>query len=97
MAVAVTPDGRIITGGADGTVRIWDPVSGTLLATLVGWPGGWAVLLPDGSYKLGGEHPGLWWAAGLCRFEPGELDPYLPHIRRLDPDAPIFDDRLDAR
>jgi hypothetical protein len=28
--------------------------------------------------------------AGLVRFEPGELDPYVPHIKRLPPDAPIL-------
>jgi hypothetical protein len=25
----------------------------------------------------------LWWAIKLCRFTPGELDPYVPGIRRL--------------
>ncbi|HSZ29711.1 MAG TPA: hypothetical protein VK784_08145 [Pseudonocardiaceae bacterium] len=30
-----------------------------------------------------------WWAIKLCRFTPGELDPYDPTIRRLPPDAPI--------
>lgn len=52
--------------------------------------GGYAVLLPDGSYKLEGN-PGctLWWAFKLCRFAPGELDPYDPRIRRLPTDAPI--------
>jgi hypothetical protein len=52
--------------------------------------GGYAVLMPDGSYKLDGD-PGrsLWWAIKLCRFAPGELDPYDPTIRRLPADAPI--------
>jgi hypothetical protein len=26
----------------------------------------------------------------LCRFGPGELDPYIPEIRRLPADAPIL-------
>jgi hypothetical protein len=51
---------------------------------------GYAVLLPDGSYKLAGD-PGqaLWWTIKLCRFEPGELDPHVPEIRRFPADAPI--------
>jgi hypothetical protein len=36
-SVAVTPDGqRIVTGGADGTARVWDIVSGRELLTLKG-------------------------------------------------------------
>ena len=52
--------------------------------------GGYAALLPDGGYKLDGD-PGrlLWWAIKLCRFAPGELDPYALTIRRLSPDVPI--------
>ncbi|MGH8932427.1 MAG: hypothetical protein ACRDZO_17835 [Egibacteraceae bacterium] len=91
--MAVTADGRVVSVGGDGTVRIWDLDTGVLRATLVALPGGWAALLPDGAYTLGGDHGGLWWAAGLCRFEPGELDPYLPHIRRLEADTPILDGR----
>jgi len=26
---------------------------------------------------------------GTCRFEPGELDPYLAQVRRLQSDAPF--------
>jgi hypothetical protein len=25
----------------------------------------------------------------MCRFDPGELDPYLPAVRRLPLDAPF--------
>lgn len=32
----------------------------------------------------------LWWAIKLCRFAPGELDPYVPEIRALPADAPIL-------
>ncbi|MGH3931434.1 MAG: hypothetical protein ACRDTF_15860 [Pseudonocardiaceae bacterium] len=32
----------------------------------------------------------LWWAIKLCRFAPGELDPYDPTIRRLPADAPLL-------
>ena len=46
---------------------------------------------PDGRYKPGGNPAGsFWFLSGLCRFEPGELDPYVPSIRRLAPDEPLF-------
>jgi hypothetical protein len=28
--------------------------------------------------------------AGLCRFEPGELDDFIPSIRRIPADEPLF-------
>jgi WD40 repeat protein len=37
-AVAVTPDGqRIVSGGSDGTLRVWDLSSGQLLRTFAGY------------------------------------------------------------
>lgn len=90
--MAFSPDGCLLaTASADGTARLWDPATGAWRATLLALEtGGYAVLLPDGSYKLEGD-PGrsLWWAIKLCRFAPGELDPYDPTIRRLPPDAPL--------
>jgi WD40 repeat protein len=92
-AVAFSPDGTLIaTASADGTAFIWDTATGAHLATLVALPGGgYATLLPDGRYKVDGDPTDrVWWAIKLCRFEAGELDPYVPHIKRLPPDAPIL-------
>ena len=90
-----SPDAALLaTAGADGTVRLWDVATGDPLATLVPLDGdGHAVLLPDGSYKLTGA-PGrlLWWAIKLSRFAPGELDPYVPQLRKLAPDTQVFPD-----
>ena len=61
------------------------------LAILLPTPEGWAAFTPDGRYKLGGDIAGSFWhVIGLCRFDPGELDPYLPHLRVPD-DAPLYD------
>ncbi len=86
-SAAFSPDGTLLaTASADGTTCVWDAGSGTRLATLVVLAGGgYATLLPGGRYKLEGE-PGdrLWWAIKLCRFGAGELDPYVPGVRRVE-------------
>jgi WD40 repeat protein len=91
--VAFSPDGTLLaTTSDDGTARLWDPTTGAVRATLLALgKGGYAVLLPDGSYKLDGD-PGrsLWWAIKLCRFAPGELDAYDPAVRRLPAGTPIL-------
>src|SRR5450432_3566071 len=74
----VTRDGALLaTASYDGTTRIWDVATGTSRATLIALPDeGYATLVADG-YKLQGDLANrLWWAIKLCRFAPGELDPY---------------------
>jgi hypothetical protein len=84
----------LASAGGDSTVRLWDPASGECLARLVPLTPGWACLVPGGAYKLEGTPPRrLWFAAGMCRFEPGELDPHVPSLRRLAPDAPLQPER----
>ncbi len=88
--VAFSPDGSVLaTAAEDNTLRLWRVRDGSPVATLLGLPGeDFAVLLPDGSYKLRGAASGaLWWAVKLCRFEPGELDGR--GVRRLPDDHPL--------
>jgi WD40 repeat protein/3',5'-cyclic AMP phosphodiesterase CpdA len=94
-AAAFSPDGSLIaTASWDNTARIWESTTGRWLATLVPLPGdGHAVLLADGGYKIEGDpRDALWWAIKLCRFEAGELDPYVPGLRVLPADHPIRPD-----
>jgi hypothetical protein len=100
-SLAFAPDGSIlVTASEDGTIRFWDvarvatyaPKPAKAIATFLPLPeNGYAVLYPDGSYKLAGD-PGddLWWTIKECRFRPGELDPYALEIRRLPDDATLL-------
>jgi WD40 repeat protein len=88
------PAGRWLASASDdGTVRIWNPDTGRLDATLVASEDGWAALLPEGRMKIHGRPAGLWWAAGLCRFEAHDLPALARHRPELVPlpdDEPVI-------
>ncbi|MEO3823707.1 TIR domain-containing protein [Actinomadura sp. B10D3] len=93
-SAAFSPDGSLLaTAGDDGAIILWDVTDHTAPArrtTLLGLAEGWAALAPDGRYKWQGNATAeFWYAVGMCRFEPGELDPYLPEVHRLPLDAPF--------
>ncbi|BAW03548.1 WD40 repeat domain-containing protein [Nocardia seriolae] len=89
------PAGRLLaSGGNDGSIMLWSLAEpGTaprLRATLLGLPEGWVAFTPDGRYKTAGLTAGQFWhVIGMCRFEPGELDPYLAEICQIEPDEPL--------
>ena len=61
-AVGVTPDGqRAISGGADGTLRVWDMTTGAAAQTLIGHAGGVTALAvtPDGRRAVSGGDDGM--------------------------------------
>jgi WD40 repeat protein/3',5'-cyclic AMP phosphodiesterase CpdA len=91
-SVSFSPDGSLVASGShDNTVRFWDVRTGRCLAALLSMPEGWVLFTPDGRYKVSGDIGGaLWHTIGLCRFELGELDPYMKKSLRLPDDMGIY-------
>ncbi|MEV6344958.1 pentapeptide repeat-containing protein [Actinoplanes sp. NPDC051851] len=88
-----TPDGvRLASAGGDRGVRIWEPAHPSPRAVLVPLSvGGSAVLFDDQRYVLQGRPEGeYWYAMGMCRFEPGELDPHLTASRPVPPGGRLW-------
>jgi WD40 repeat protein len=59
-AVAYLPDGKLVSGGSDRTVRLWNPLSGECVRTLrAGTPVYAVAVSPDGStIAYAGRYPG---------------------------------------
>lgn len=81
--MAFSPNARVLASGSlNGTVWLWEVATGRCLAWLAAEGESWAVGLPDGRYKAVGSLPEAFWhVIGLCRFEVGELDEFVPGLR----------------
>lgn len=91
-ALCFSTDGRLLASGSrDGTSRLWHVATGRCLAIFLGSHEGWVAFTPDGRFKSDGDLDGVFWhVAGLRRFEPGEVDPYLERPLRVPGDEPLF-------
>src|SRR5262249_59413283 len=87
-----SPEGSALaSAGDDGTARLWSlGASPGLRLTLLGLHDGWAAITLDGRYKISGDVSDQFWhSIGMCRFDPGELDDYLPAVRHLAAEAEL--------
>jgi len=55
-----SPDGKfVVSGGADNTVRFWDPATGQNIESFGGHSGVWQIAFsPDGKYLAAGHADG---------------------------------------
>ena len=85
VAVAASPDGKtLVSGGADGTIRVWDPSTGGLIKTIANHGDRVNALAwsPDGKYVVSGSRDR---SARVWQPELGRL------VRILKHDAEILD------
>jgi WD40 repeat protein len=92
-AVAVLPDGRIVSGSADRTLRVWDVESGASVATLHGHQGpvGAVAVLADGRIVSGARDNTLRvWSleSGTCTAT------FEGHKQRVNAVAVLADGRI---
>ena len=92
LSVAFSGEGAILVStSGNGISRFWEASTGNLLATCLIRRDGAVAFRPDGHFRSAGDVGGAFWhSIGLCRFEPGELDPYLPQPLRLADDEPLL-------
>ena len=72
-AVAVLPDGRVVTGGGGGRVLVWDPAEPGTGPVELGRNGQGAVaVLPDGRVVTGGRGDGVGGGGRVLVWDPAE-------------------------
>ena len=92
FAVAFSSDGTLLaTAFNDGVTRVWGVGDGVARATFAHFSKDGYATWSAAGYKVDGDPDrNLWWAIKLCRFAPGELDPYVPGLRPLPMEAPVL-------
>jgi WD40 repeat protein len=102
-AVAVLPDGRVVTGGDDRRVLVWDPAAPGTAPVELGHHDGWVravTVLPDGRVVTGG-HDGLVlaWDPAAPGTAPVELGHHGGRLRAVTvlPDGRVVTSGEDGR
>jgi len=72
---------HVLMALGDHTVRAYKVETGECVTTILPMPEGSAVFDAKHRYRCSGNSTGQFWhAIGLCRFEAGELDEFLPEL-----------------